>query len=43
MLEDMGNSGIVRGVCLETDGENIITVITGNVKVIGTGLVMLEM
>lgn len=43
MLEDVGDSRIVRGVCLESNGKDIIAVFARNVQVVGAGLVVLKM
>lgn len=42
VLQDMWHAGVIRRVGLEADGEDIIAVITGNVKMFGTSLVVLQ-
>jgi hypothetical protein len=43
MLEDMGNSSIVRWIRFEADREYIVLVFAGNMQIVCAGLVMLEM
>ena len=38
----MGNTGVVRRVGLEADGEDIVAIVTANVKVFGACLIVLE-
>lgn len=38
----MGHTGVVRRVRLETDGEDIVAVVTRDVQVVGAGLVVLK-
>jgi hypothetical protein len=42
MLQDVGHSGRIWRVRLETDGKDIVGVVAGNVQVLGAGLVMLQ-
>lgn len=42
VLQDVRHAGVIRGVGLEADGKDIVAVITGNVKMLGTSLVVLQ-
>lgn len=42
MFEDMWDAGGVRRIGLEADGKDIILILSGYVKIVGTRLVMLE-
>ncbi len=42
MLEYMWHSGVVWRVCLETNREDIVLVLTGHMKVVGASFIMLE-
>lgn len=42
VLEDVGDAGVVRRVRLEADGEDIIAVVTSDMKVVGSSLVVLQ-
>lgn len=42
MLQDMGHTGIVGRVCLETDREDIVAIVSGDVQMLGAGLVVLQ-
>ena len=42
MLEDMRYSGMVRRICLEADREDIVLVLSGNMQIVGSSLVVLQ-
>ena len=42
MLENVRHSSGIRRVGLETDGEDIVGILTGNVQILGASLVMLK-
>lgn len=42
MLQDMWHTGVIWRVGLEADGEDIVAVISGNVKMFGTSLIVLQ-
>ena len=43
VLQYMGHTSFVRRVCFETDGEPIISIISAEMQIAGTGLVMLKL
>jgi hypothetical protein len=43
VLEDMGNTSVVIGVGLESDGKYIVGIVSGNVNVVGAGSVVLKL
>lgn len=43
MFKYVGYSRVIRRIGLEANGEYIIPVISGNVKIFGTRLIMLKM
>ena len=42
MLQDVWHPGVVRRVCLEADREDIVLVFAGNMQIVGSGLVVLQ-
>jgi hypothetical protein len=42
MLEDMRYSGMVRRICLEANREDIVLVLSGNMQIVGSSLVVLQ-
>lgn len=42
VFEDVRDASIVRGIGLETDGEDIIGIIAANVQVLGTSFIVLQ-
>ena len=42
VLQDMRDTGVVWGVRLEADREDIVAVVTGNVQMLCSGLVVLQ-
>jgi hypothetical protein len=43
MLEDVRHASVIRGVSLETNGEDVVRIFSRNVEVLGSRLVMLEL
>ena len=43
MLKYVGNTSMIWGVSLECDREDIVLVISGNVQIFGSSLLMLEL
>jgi thiazole synthase ThiGH ThiG subunit len=43
MLEDVRHASVIRGVSLETNGEDVVRVFSRNVEILGSRLVMLEL
>ena len=42
MFENVWNAGVIRGVCLESDGKDIIAILSRDVKMFGARLIMLK-
>ena len=43
MLKYVGNTSVIWGVSLECDGEDIVLVVSGNVQMFRSSLLMLEL
>lgn len=42
VLQDVRDACVIRGIGLETDGEDVVAIISGNVEMFSAGFVMLQ-